>query len=78
MAKKLDDEMLNKLREAKGEVIGGGYIVLGRYPDGRLRWSKLPFEHGSLVAAQEEAKRLSSVNGLTYYVGIIVEGVTAK
>lgn len=44
-----------------GEVIGGGYFVFRRGDDtGRIRPSPhFPFEHATLDAAMDEARRLS-------------------
>lgn len=51
----------DKTKARKGETIGGGYFVFRR-GDGtnRVRPSQLPFEHGSLAEAEDEAKRLSA------------------
>ena len=52
-------------RTAKGEKIGGGYIVVGRHTaTGRVRVSPigLPFEHPTAEAALREMVRLAEAN----------------
>lgn len=51
-------------RIARGEVIGGGFIVLRRGRSlGRVKidMKKLPFEHATLEKANDEARRLAKL-----------------
>ena len=58
-------ERFVKDREAKGEVVGGGYIVFRRGKQtGRLgvKKSAIIFEHPDFESAVTEAKRLTIAN----------------
>ena len=55
-----DPEVIAK-REGLGEVIGGGFIVIGRKDDMRLNLTQWPFEWGSREAALAEAERLAAL-----------------
>jgi len=60
-------------RAEKGEVIGGGYIIAHRNTNGRIRTSKMPFEHPTQAAALDEATRLSEKHpGRTYVILAVV------
>lgn len=61
-------------RAEKGEVIGGGYIIAHRNTNGRIRTSKMPFEHPSQAAALDEATRLSEKHPGRVYVILAVAG----
>ena len=53
-----------KSRAAKGEKVGGGYIVMGRHSStGRVMVSPigLPFEHPSQESAEAEMRRLAAM-----------------
>jgi hypothetical protein len=55
-----DPEVIAR-REGLGEVIGGGYIVIGRKADMRLNLTQWPFEWGTREAALAEAERLAAL-----------------
>lgn len=59
-------------RLGRGEVVGGGFFVFRRgETTGRIKVNpaKLPFEHGTLEAAQREAKRLAAASpGITFSI----------
>lgn len=61
-------------RAEKGEVIGGGYIIAHRNTNGRIRTSKMPFEHPTQAAALDEAARLSEKHPGRTYVILAVAG----
>lgn len=62
------------LHVRKNEVIGGGYFVFrrGNYA-GRIKPSEKPYEFPSLLAAQEEQKRLTAAYGGVYDVLCVVK-----
>lgn len=52
-------------RTAKGEKVGGGFIVFRRHrSSGRVATpaSTLPFEHGSFEAAEKEMNKLAKAH----------------
>lgn len=52
---------MNKSRAAKGERVGGGFFVHRRgKKSGRVRPSKLSFEHADQRAAVAEAEKLAA------------------
>lgn len=59
-------------RIERGEVVGGGYFVFRRgETTGRVKINpaKLPFEHGTLEAAQREATALAAKSpGITFSI----------
>lgn len=59
-------------RIERGEVVGGGYFVFRRgETTGRVKINpaKLPFEHGTLEAAQREATALAANSpGITFSI----------
>lgn len=60
------------------ETIGGGFIVFRRGDDtNRIRPAFWPFEHATLEAAHEQAKRLAAANpGKTFDVFKSVASIT--
>ena len=50
-----------KFKPRENEVVGGGFMIMRRNPDGVLckGFGVHPFEHGSLDDAEKERKRLS-------------------
>lgn len=73
MDKSSSDQREHPTRAEKGEVIGGGYIIAHRNTNGRIRTSKMPFEHPTSVAAFDEADRLAEKHpGRTYVILAVV------
>jgi len=52
----------------KSETLGGGHFVFRRHADGRIHPRQDPFEHGTLISANEEAGRLTETHGGTFEV----------
>lgn len=66
------DDQIKPNREEKGEVVGGGFFVAHRKPNGRLVVSPVPFEWPSFDLALKEAFRLAEMNlGKRYVVGSV-------
>ncbi len=63
-------------REANGEVVCGGYIVLGRDDKMRLTVPNIPFEWATRDAALAEAERLASLfPSKGFHVFAVTDGV---
>jgi hypothetical protein len=65
-----------KRRQEAGEVICGGYIVLGRDNSMRLTFNKPPFEWATRDAALAEAERLATLfPSKGFHVFAVTDGV---